>query len=60
MSYFAPSEIQRLPPALMGLCVGQHFDDYGRMQQVTREEMRAATGRQLLQMALGIGTDRLS
>lgn len=43
MSYSTPSEIQRLPPALMGLCVAQQFDYNGRMQQkITRGETIAA------------------
>lgn len=61
MSYSAPSEIQGSLPALLGLRVGHRFDYYGRAQQkVTGGEMIAAAGRQLLPMALGVRTERLS
>jgi len=51
----------KLPPALMGLRVGQQFDYHRRTQQnVTMGETIAAMGRQLLQMALDTRTHRLS
>lgn len=60
MSYSTPSEIQGSLPALPGLRVGHQFDYYGRTQQkVAGGEMIAAAGRQLLQMALGVSTERL-